>query len=289
MKRVLIDTDTANEIDDQFALAHAALSPGQISLDAVVAAPFSNNVCSDPAEAMRQSRDEALKVLELCSRGDVPVYAGSDQFMTGPEEPVESRGAQAIIEFALRPSKEPKLVLAIGAATNVASALLMEPNIADKVTIVWLGGHVLNWPDAREFNLQGDPYAARILLDRAQDLVMLPALGVTSHLLVSVPLLERDLEGSNPLGTYLTKIVREHRPDDLGAEKELWDVAATAFAINPDWVPCDVIHSPILTDDLHWRLDPTRHPIRIARWVQRNAIFADLFSKIRSIPFLLPG
>lgn len=50
--RAVLDTDTYNEIDDQFALVQAVLSPQRIKLEAIYAAPFFNNRSSGPGEGM---------------------------------------------------------------------------------------------------------------------------------------------------------------------------------------------------------------------------------------------
>ena len=85
------------------------------------------------------------------------------------------------------PDDDPLYVVAIGAITNVASALLTEPALAGKIVVVWLGGHALTWPDTREFNLRQDVPAARVVLDCGVPLVLVPCMGVTSHLQTSVP------------------------------------------------------------------------------------------------------
>ena len=62
-------------------------------------------------------------------------------------------------------SDELLYVVAIGALTNIASAILIEPKIIEKIVVVWLGGTALHWPHAVEFNLAGDVLAARLVFD----------------------------------------------------------------------------------------------------------------------------
>jgi purine nucleosidase len=276
--RVVLDTDTANEIDDQFAIAHACLSPDRIKLEAVCAAPFRSSRMT-VEESVTASVDEICRVLSRIPSADPPVYRGSERWLRTPQDAVESEAADAIIELADR-TDEPLLVLAIGAATDVASALNMRPDLVGKVGVVWLGGHSFDFPSAHEFNLAGDPNASRALLDSGVDLVLIPAMGVSSHLLTTVAELERDLEPTGELGAYLTDIVREHHRPHFAWGKEIWDVSATAWAIEPSWVPTRVVPSPILNEDLTYSHDPSRHPIRYAYFCGRNAVFGDLFRKI---------
>ncbi len=276
--RVVLDTDTANEIDDQFAIAHACLSPDRIRLEAICAAPFRSHRLT-VEESVTASVDEICQVLSRIPSADPPVYRGSDRWLSSPKDAVESEAADAIIELA-EASEEPLLVLAIGAATNVASALNIRPDLIGRVGVVWLGGHSFDFPRTDEFNLAGDPHAARVLFDSGVDLVLIPAMGVSSHLLTTVAELERHLEPTGELGAYLTDIVREHRRPHWERAKEIWDVSATAWAINPDWVPTRIVPSPILRGDLTYGHDPNRHPIRYAYFCARNAILGDLFRKI---------
>ncbi|MCX7800855.1 MAG: nucleoside hydrolase [Fimbriimonadales bacterium] len=277
--RVVLDTDTANEIDDQFAIAHACLSPDRIRLEAICAAPFQSGHLT-PEETVTASVDEICRVLRRIPTADPPVYRGSDRWLKASDDAVESEAADAIIELAER-EDDPLLVLSIGACTNVASVLNMRPDLVGRIGVVWLGGNSFDWPHAREFNLSGDPHASRALLDSGVDLLLLPAMGVTSHLIATVPDLESHIGSSGELGAYLTQIVRDHHAEHFGWGKELWDVAATAWCVNPDWVPSRIVPAPVLTEELAWRHDPGRHPIRYAYGCHRTPIFRDLYRKIQ--------
>lgn len=289
--RVVLDTDCDNEIDDPFAIAHALLSPERIQLEALTAAPFVNERSGSPAQGMEQSYRAIVQLLERMGRlGSVPLYRGADRRMERQDDPVASEATEAILTAARR-SEVPLVVLSIGAATNVASALALAPDILDRVLVIWLGGHGREWPDAREFNAEQDPIATRALLESGARVVVIPALGVSSHLLASQPELDAHL-GTNALGGYLADLVRQHTAEflrhragtelrEVGYAKEIWDVAATALCVCPDWVPTRPV--PGLTrDDTGCWTRRGETPIRVAWWCARNPIFADLFGKIRA-------
>src|SRR4030042_483404 len=61
--RMVLDTDTYNEIDDQFALVYALISP-ELDLRAVYAAPFSNQRSTGPKDGMEKSYEEILRILQ---------------------------------------------------------------------------------------------------------------------------------------------------------------------------------------------------------------------------------
>ena len=285
--RMVLDTDTFNEIDDQFALTHAVLSPDRLHLEGVYAAPFANARSSGPGDGMERSYQEIRRILSILGvPADGLARRGATRFLGGIETPCPSEAAADLIERAMAPGPAagPLYVAAIGAATNVASALLLEPRLVERIVIVWLGGHAPQWPDPAEFNLREDPAAARVLFDCGAPLVHIPCRGVASHLLTTLPEIERHIEGTGPAGDYLARIFREYLPDPFARSKVIWDLAAIAWLVNPAWIPTAIIPSPTLTADLTWRTLPGRHPIRVATAVDRDAVFGDLFTKLRRSP-----
>lgn len=163
---VVLDTDTYNEIDDQFALAYLIKSPERVNLQAVYAAPFFNANSVSPADGMEKSYMEIEKVLALCKRSDLwkSSYRGADRYLPDEKTPVCSDAAKDLVERAKsRPEGKPLYVVAIAALTNIASALLLAPEISRKIVVVWLGGHAYDWPDTIEFNMYQDIAAVRVV------------------------------------------------------------------------------------------------------------------------------
>ena len=93
--------------------------------------------------------------------------------------------------------ENPLYVVAIGAITNIASALLLAPEIAENIVIVWLGGHGQHFEHTREFNMRGDYAAARVVMRSGAPFVQLPCSGVVSSFTISKPELEYWLKGKN--------------------------------------------------------------------------------------------
>jgi inosine-uridine nucleoside N-ribohydrolase len=163
----------------------------------------------------------------------------------------------------------------------------MEPKIKDKIVVVWLGGTPHTWHTAREFNLQQDLHASRILFDSGVPLVQIPARNVSQHLTTTIPELERFLKGRSRLGDFLfeefLEYYREHtkgKPQPYPWSKVIWDISAVAWVINPKWIPSVVTPSPRLSDQYTWQPDAARHKIRVATGVDRDAVFFDLFEKL---------
>lgn len=282
--RMVLDTDTYNEIDDQFALVYALLSPDDMKLEAIYAAPFWNDKSSGPKDGMEKSYDEILRLLERMDvEPDGLVYKGSTGYLEAGVQPYDTPAARDLIQRALSsPEDDPLYVVAIGAITNVASAILLEPEIIRHIVIVWLGGNPLHWPDTLEFNLNQDVTAAQVVFDCGVPLVQVPCLGVSSHLLTTVPELEVNLKGKSAICDYLLETFCNYSEDHFAWSKEIWDISAIAWLINNHWLPSEVVHSPILNPNRTYSHDPRRHFIRVVRMIYRNPVFKDLFAKLNA-------
>jgi purine nucleosidase len=283
--RMILDTDTYNEIDDQFALVYALLSPERMACEAIYAAPFHNKRSSGPEDGMLRSYEEIGRVLERLGRApDSLVHKGSTAWLTAPDRPVPSAAADDLIARARAGGDGPLYVVAIGAITNIASALLAAPEIAERIVVVWLGGQPLGWHHTREFNLSQDLYASRVLFDSGVPLVRVPCINVAEHLRTTQAEMERFVKGQGPIGDYLFEIYSDYYDQHFARSKEIWDIGPIAWLIEPAWVETTLVHSPILTAEQTWSYDSQRHLIREARIIRRDPIFADLFRKL-SISF----
>jgi len=278
----VLDTDTYNEIDDQFALVYALLCPERLNVRAVCAAPFYNSLSSSPKDGMEKSYDEILRIL---SRMNVPaegfVFKGSENYLPDEDTPVESEAARRIVELAGEyTSEKPLYVAAIGAITNVASALLMDPSIAEKIVIIWLGGHSFEWPHTREFNLIQDVAAARVAFGCGAPVVQMPCMGVVDHLTTTLPEVDAYVRGKGAIGDFLADTFKNCASDHFGYSRVIWDMTTVAWLTCPGGIETRLCQSPIVSYEGHYSFDPTRHLMRYAWHVSRDKIFADFFRRL---------
>ncbi len=284
---VVLDTDTYNEIDDQYALAYLIRSDDKLNLKAIYAAPFFNDKSSGPADGMEKSYQEIMNVLTLLEREDLKemVYRGSTEYMPSESEPVISDAAKDLAERAMQYTEEhPLYVIAIGAITNVSSALVMKPEIKDRIVLIWLGGNAVNWPHNREFNLFQDVAGARVVFGCGVPLVQLPCMGVVSAFTTSGPELEHHLRGKNKLCDYLIDVTTEEARVCYGGStwtRPIWDVTAVAWLLDGDFEEDCLIHSPIPEYDDRYAFDNNRHFIKYVYHIKRDNLFADLFEKLK--------
>ena len=281
--RCVLDTDTFNEIDDQFAIVQMLLSPDRLDLKAIYAAPFHNARTRSPAHGMELSYEEILRLLErLEVDPDGLVFKGVTGYVGHRKRFRDAPAVEDLIARARASSPEdPLYVVAIAAISNVASALLKAPDIVDKIVVVWLGGHALEWPDTREFNLMQDVGGAQVLFDCGAPVVLLPCMGVVSHLLSTVPEIERHVEPYGAIGRFLAERYKQYSADHIGWSKEIWDMAAVAWLLDASWCKSAIVPTPILTDQITWSVDRSRHPMRYVYRIDRDSILKDFFLKIR--------
>ena len=283
--RVVLDTDTFNEVDDQYALAYLLLSTQGYQIQAITAAPFFNKRSQSPQHGMELSYEEILRMLHLLHRDDLRplVHRGSTSYLPDEQTFIPSEACDQIIQAALEASEDdPVYVIAIGAITNVSSAILKAPEIADRITVVWLGGHSLAWPDTREFNMRQDIAASRVLYSSRVPLIQIPCCGVASHLITTEYELEHWLKGQNSLCDYLLDItLQEGRLSGHACwSRVIWDVCAVAW-LKGGMMKQTIQPLPLCGYDGVYSQQFTQKNCGYVRSINRDLIFDDLFQTLR--------
>ncbi|MBQ8897749.1 MAG: nucleoside hydrolase [Clostridia bacterium] len=286
---VILDTDAFNEIDDQFAIAYMLACPEKLNVLGLTAAPFFNENSSSPADGMDKSYYEIMKLLSLARADGLGprVFRGAQRYLPNESTPVESDAAAFIAECARAHSPEdPLYVVAIGAITNVASAMLLCPEMAENCVVVWLGGHAHDWPyGCSEFNMVQDIAAARVIFSSGVPLVQLPCAGIVDHFYVTKPELEYWLSGKNPLASYLaanTIATAESYASGRPWSRVIWDVTAVAWLLNGDgrFMSDRLVSAPVPEYDRIYGFDPNRGLMKYVWRIDRDALMADLFTRI---------
>ena len=284
---VVLDTDAYNEIDDQFAIAYLLRSKEKLNTKALYAAPFFNGLSDSPADGMEKSYNEILHLLDLLGE-DVPTFRGSPDYLPDEQTPIVSPAAEDLAARANHYTPEhPLYVVAIGAITNVASAILLNPAVAENTVVVWLGGHALHHHDTKEFNMRQDVAAVRVVMNSGVPFVQLPCEGVVSSFRISKPELEYWLLGKNPLADYLAK--HTVRAADSYAEGKpwtrcIWDVTAVAWLLNDGnrYMRARILPISLPGYDHHYISDPSAYPMGYVYQIKRDALMEDLITKINA-------
>jgi len=285
----VLDTDAFNEVDDQFALAYMIRSDEKIRLKAVYAAPFLNHHSSSAAEGMERSFREILHIYELMDKAEYRqvTFPGAKSFLKDDHTPVLSPAVTDLIQRSSQYTKErPLYVVAIAAATNVASALLLDPTIKDRIVVLWHGGLSYDWPDNQSFNCGQDTAAARVLMDSGVPLVQFPGKWVTNYFYTSGPELDFWLKGKNKLCDYLIHMAKKEAAffsDSKVWSRCLFDVVPVSWLLDEAFTQEYLEYSPVIQDNHYYSVDKRRHFIKYVYAVDRDRLMNDLFEKLSGV------
>lgn len=286
-RRVILDTDANNEIDDQAAIVHALLSP-ELKVEGIIAAHYGKEKHKN---SMEKSYQEVLHLLDLLGLdNEVPVYKGAAEAMKDHSEPEESEGAEFMIERALAGNKDNTLYIAyLGPLTDMASAYLMEPDVANNVVTLWIGGGW--WPNGgREFNAGNDWIAADLMFKSEMNLIQYPR-STYRMMRIGVAEMEKFIMGKGAIGDYLTAIFKEWRITSpisfegrSASQPRRWwvygDSPAVGTMINPDWGYYLEVPAPRLNEDLTYEHPETDKTIELCVEVTAGEILEDFFRKL---------
>lgn len=283
---VVLDTDAFNEIDDQFAIAYLLRSKEKLNTKAIYSAPFLLEGKSiSPKDGMEKSYDEILRLLSLLDE-EIPVLKGSKNFLDNESTPVISPVALDLAERAKSYSPEkPLYVVAIGAITNIASAILLNPDVAENTVVVWLGGHALHYHHTKEFNMFQDVAAARVVMQSGVPFIQLPCMGVVNSFTISGPDLEFWFKGKNKLSDYLARTaIKEAETYAKGKAwtRCIWDVTAVAWLLNDNdlYMNSRIINTPNPTYDNQYEDNPDGYPMRYVYMINTHNLINDMIEKI---------
>jgi len=237
--RIVIDSDAANEIDDLYAIALAIRAPERLHIEGFVATHFAQHT---GRQSIEQSYNLLIELLTLAGKADqYPVVKGGDPLVY-LDEPSDSAGARFIIDRAHAGSEDtPLWVIGLGAATNLASALLIDPSIKPKVRYIYHARSEWSWPERSEqFNVGGDIHAARVLLESRVPLVWFDT---GTQLTCPMQDTEKRLLPLGGLPAFLHEY-RYRNPKYQDKNKGFFDLGDIAWIIQPGVCRAEVVDVP---------------------------------------------
>ena len=300
--RVIIDNDFAGDPDGLVQLAHHLLS-ASCDIRAVISShlkpedtfwnPFENSAL----EGVRL----ADEVIELCGlTGRLPVLLGSALPMGSVDQPVDNEAVDFIVAEAMRTDVESPLFVACGGSlTQIASAYLREPAIADRLIVLWIGGgeypgvHVAPGAPVMEYNTDEDIAAAQAVFNHSNLRLWQIPRDAYRQTTVSLAELEVGLGRGGALGAYLADKIGqtfEKASQRLGSAGEAYVMGDSPLVLltalqttfEPDTassfhrdVPC-----PTLNADGSYTLNPAGRPIRVYHQIDNRSMFEDFFAKL---------
>ena len=277
--RVILNTDAKNEADDQYAIVHAILTPS-FDLHGIISAHFGSR---KSATSQRDSHEEILRLLDLMGiKGQILVPAGAPRALPDEVTPVPSEGSGLIIAEALKDDPRPLHVAFLGPLTDMASALLEEPAIAERnVVVVWIGG--ADWPvGGPEFNLSNDIKAANVVFRSKMQLWQIPST-VYKRMAVSYAELATRVYDQGAIGKYLVEQLIEWNTQNVAGpieHRSLGDSPAVGVIMYPDCGVWEWRPAPEFNAEMNYVHTGVNRPIRVYESVDQRFIHEDFFAKL---------
>lgn len=283
-RRLIVDTDAKNEADDQYAIVHALLSPS-LDVRGLVAAHFGTRRGD---RSMLESREEIDLLLRLMDRHDVVVANGAEAAMPDEQTPADSEGARLIIaESLLATPDSPLYVAFLGPLTDMAAAILIDPELVHRpVVVIWIGGsgydgitHEGRMPI--EFNLSNDIASANVVYDSGIEVWQVPS-NVYSQVSVGYPELDARVAVHGELGAYLVQQLKDFNeayvPTPIES-RSLGDSPAIGLALYPRGGTFRLRPSPRFDAEGQY-VPGAGHPIKVAEAVDVRYLLEDFFHKL---------
>jgi inosine-uridine nucleoside N-ribohydrolase len=280
---VILSTDVGNEVDDQWAIAYLLVNPefdvlGIVSAQAPSVAPPSAHT------TYLVLLDEVENRLKMTSHP--PLLEGSSLSLENAKTPRLNAGVDFIVESSRPYSKNNRLtVFTIGAATDVASAILKDPSIVDRMEVVAMG--FADWPKGgEEYNVSNDVTAWQVIL-RSDMPVVIGAGGVCrAHLALTLDQAKNLLSNHGPIGQWLWdeyvawyyRFVKPLRKDDFSKPWIIWDIVTMAYSLK--MTTQEVYPRPTLRDDQNFDHPPTSKTITWITSVEEQRLWADFITKL---------
>jgi inosine-uridine nucleoside N-ribohydrolase len=299
--RVVIDNDFSGDPDGLLQLVHHLLSPS-VDIRAVIGSAVRTDDAFDPTgRSSDNARDRVVEVLGMMGLGDrVPALAGSNLPLMSRTAPRASEGAEALVAEAMRTDTDLPLYAVFGASlTQLASAYLMEPAIAERLTAVWIGG--LEYPGIAppprtagpEYNLRIDVTAAQVVFNDSPIPIWQVPRDAYRQALISWAELDVRVRPAGPVGAYLYQALDQVRQlaDAHGANVGETYIAGdsplvlltalqSSFEPDPSSSRYDTRGAPKIDDEGAYVAGGSGRPIRVYTHLDVRLMLEDLYAKL---------
>jgi purine nucleosidase len=279
---VILSSDVGNEIDDQWAIAYMLANP-EFDVLGIVSAHAPSLPTPSAHATYLVLKDEVERRLGM--RVHPPLFEGSSWPLADNRTPQRNDGVDFIVQTSKRFSRERRLViLTIGAATDVASAILEDASVADRISVVAMG--FKNRQDAKEYNVENDPRAWQVILDSDVPVTIGSGDVCRRDLALSFDAAKKLIGGHGPVGAWLWeeyqawyfRFVKPLRVDDFSKPWVIWDTVTLAYVLG--MTTQETIPRPRLTAGLDFEQVKTEKTVTWVTGVDSARMWADFVEKL---------
>jgi inosine-uridine nucleoside N-ribohydrolase len=279
---VVLSTDVGNEIDDQWAITYLLLQP-----KFEVLGVMSAHAPTIAAPAGRTSYRILVDVVEnrLGMKRHPPLIQGGDGPLADNRTPRPSAAVDFLIKTSNRFSRDnPLTVLMIGAATDVASAILTDPTIEQRIRVIQMG--FTDEQGGEEFNVANDVKAVQVILDSNVPLVIGPGKVCRASLSLTFAQARVMLEKRGPIGAWLWdeyqawyfRYVKPLRVDDFSKPWVIWDDITLAYVLG--MTTQHTLPRPMMQDNMTFEQLNTGQTVTWITDVDEQRLWTDFFKLV---------
>ena len=295
---VIITTDAGCDVDDQVAITHALLSP-QISVAGIVSSHAPNLLGNDiPIKdkngallprAEITANQVRLVFKQLPEKFRCPLFVGSSEPLVSESAPLANKGVQFILDTSSKFNEKRRLVLlALGAATDIGSALILDPTLSGRIEVVALGFN--SWPKGGDhFNVRNDVKAWQIIMDSNVPVTVADCAVSKRDLVVDKAKSAKIFHPHGSVGRFIDGLVAKWLARNVVLVKQMtgraawpiWDEATVAYLL--DFAQTKVYSRPTLLDDTTFKHGSSNRSIRWITSVDARKLWLDLDNKMDKI------
>ena len=249
---VVIDTDSANEVDDLFAIL-GALTEVKFDVVGLTASQFHTSPYASKNTSL-ESKIINDSILSLLNYKSIQSLIGSNHPIANIDSLTNSDASNFIINKAKFFSKKnPLTIIVLGSCTNIATAILKDPTIVNNIKVYYLGfwhNPITNSYDFNEFNTKNDPIAVNVLLNNNDlDLTIMSAT-TSKNLIFDKSMVFSKLNNYDKLGLYFINRWESYKRWWTKIDQEnnkwiMWDVALVEAIANNDIVSKSLFDTPV--------------------------------------------
>lgn len=300
--RIIIDNDFGGDPDGLFELVQHLLSPS-VEIRGIIGSHLKVGDGFDQSnETAANAKKKIEEVLTIMNPGKTyNVYQGSNFALQNDSTAQPSDAANAIVKEAMREDSKLPLYVVCGAGlTDVASAYLMEPKIANRLTLIWIGGP--EYPDlatpppgytSLEYNLGIDLKAGQVIFNKSSILIWQIPRNVYRQVMMPYSDLLLKVKTQGKIGEYLANNIERIMKMsvkynfNIGETYIIGDsplVLLTALQSSFEADPSSSFYvlrpSPIINNEGLYEVNHQGRNIRVYTQLDTPLLFADLYAKL---------
>ncbi len=285
---VVLDMAAYFGVDAPFSIAYLLKNESSLHVKGFYSEPFFQvHIATTPGDGMIKSYYETLRSLEICGRSDMNkiVFRGSKYFLPNDYSPLRSEASEHLAALANDYDKDyPLYIIALGPLTNIASALMLNPDMKNRCVLIWQGGDSYDCAHMNEPNMCFDVAAARYVLSSGIPIILLPYSGVVDHFSISKQVIKGLLVGRNEALDELCDRVLTHYLSNCYPywTMDLKGIPPIAWLLDREqkFMKCEMRYTLLPSSGEQYKKEPINQLLGYVYHINKDELMNDFIKKL---------